>query len=106
MLLTDEIKKNSSSRKSHILAGRMNLILEVVQQYSAIGDTASSANPIAALVWSSVKIVIRVMAFSFVFSLLLVNTSRLGGAELRKLFRETDQTLCATECLLSPAERL
>lgn len=62
VLLTDEINKKSSTRKSHVLAGRMRVVLEAVQQYSAIGDTVSSVNPIAALVWSSVKIVVQVMA--------------------------------------------
>lgn len=62
VLLTDEINKKSSTRKSHVLAGRMRVVLEAVQQYSAIGDTACSVNPIAALVWSSVKIVVQVMA--------------------------------------------
>lgn len=58
-LLTDEINERST-RKSHVLAGRMRVVLEAVQQYSAIGDTASSVNPIAALVWSSVKIAVKV----------------------------------------------
>ena len=62
VLLTEEINKKSSTRKSHVLARRMRVVLEAVQQYSAIGDTASSVNPIAALVWSSVKIVVQVMA--------------------------------------------
>lgn len=63
-LLTDEIIKKSSTRKSRLLADRMRVVLEAVQQYSAIGDTASSANPIAALVWSSIKLVVQVMASS------------------------------------------
>ena len=62
VLLTDEVIKKSSTRKSHVLAGRMRVVLEAVQQYSAIGDTVSSANPIVALVWISVKIVVQVMA--------------------------------------------
>ena len=62
VLLTYEINKESSNRKSHILAGRMRVVLEAVQQYSTIGDTASSVNPIAALFWSSVKIVVQMMA--------------------------------------------
>ena len=64
MLLTDEINKKRSASKSHVLAGRMRGVLEAVQQYSTIGDTASSVNPIAALVWSSVKIVVQVMTLS------------------------------------------
>ena len=64
VLLTHEINKKRSTSKSHVLAGRMRGILEAVQQYSTIGDTASSVNPIAALVWSSVKIVVQVMALS------------------------------------------
>lgn len=62
VLLTNEINKKSSTRRSHVLAGRMRVVLEAVQQYSAIGDTVSSINPIAALVWSSIKIVVQVMA--------------------------------------------
>lgn len=61
-LLTDEINTRSSTRKSHVLAGRMRVVLQAVQQYSAIGDTACSVHPIAALVWSSIKIVVKVMA--------------------------------------------
>lgn len=62
LLLTDEINKKCSSRKSHVLASRMHGVLEAVQQYSTIADTASSAHPIAALCWSSIKIVVQVMA--------------------------------------------
>lgn len=72
LLLTDEINKRSSARKSHVLAGRMLVVLEAVQQYSAIGDTASSAHPIAALVWSSIKLVVQVMALS-VFCIAIIN---------------------------------
>lgn len=64
VLLTDEINKKSSTRKSHVLVGRMRVVLEAVQQYGSIGDTASAVNPIAALVWSSIKIVVQV-ALSF-----------------------------------------
>lgn len=60
VLLTDEINKKSSTHKSHVLADRMRVVLEAVQQYSSIIDTASSAHPIAALVWSTVKIVVLV----------------------------------------------
>ena len=62
VLLTDEINKKNSTRKSHVLAGRMRVMLEAVQQYSTIGDTAFAVHPIAALVWSSVKIVVLVTA--------------------------------------------
>lgn len=40
----------------------MRVVLDSVQQYTTIVDTASSAHPVAALVWSSIKIVILVMA--------------------------------------------
>ena len=50
LLFTHEINEKSSTRKSHVLAGRMRGVLEAVQQYSTIGDTASSVNPVAALV--------------------------------------------------------
>ena len=73
MLLTDEVIKKSSTRKSHVLAGRMSVVLEAVQQYSAIGDTVSSVNPIAALVWISVKIVVQVMA-PLVSRIVTINT--------------------------------
>lgn len=59
VLLIDEINKKSSTHKSRVLAGRMRVVLEAVQQYSTIGDTASSVNPIAALVWCSVKIMVQ-----------------------------------------------
>lgn len=58
VLLTDEVSEENSTRKSRVLAGRMRVVLEAVQQYSAIRDTACSANPTAALVWSGVKIVV------------------------------------------------
>ena len=73
MLLTDEVIKKSSTRKSHVLAGRMRVVLEAVQQYSAIGDTVSSVNPIVALVWISVKIVAQVMA-PLVSRIVTINT--------------------------------
>jgi len=73
VLLTDEINKKSSTRKSHVLAGRMRVVLEAVQQYSTIGDTAFSVHPIATLVWNSVKIVVQVMAPS-VSRLVTINT--------------------------------
>jgi len=73
VLLTDEINKKSSTRKSHVLAGRMRVVLEAVQQYSTIGDTASSVHPIATLVWNSVKIVVQVMVSS-VSRLVTINT--------------------------------
>ena len=56
-----------------------------VQQYSAIGDTAASVNPIAALVWSSVKIVVQVMA-PLASRIVTTNTQSSGGLELRELF--------------------
>lgn len=62
VLLTDEIIKKNSTRKSNVLAGRMRVVLETVQQYSTIGDTASSVKPIAALVWSSVRVLVQVIA--------------------------------------------
>ena len=72
MLLTDEVIKKSSTRKSHVLAGRMRVVLETVQQYSAIGDSVSLVNPIATLVWGSVKIVVQVMA-SLAFRIVTIN---------------------------------
>ena len=85
VLLTDEINKKSSTSKSHVLAGRMRVVLEAVQQYSAIEDTAASVNPIAALVWSSVKIVVQVMA-PLASRIITTNTQSSGGLELRELF--------------------
>ena len=73
--LTDKINKKNSTRKSHVLASRMRVVLEAVQQYSAIGDTAFSVNPIAALVWGSVKIVVQVMA-PLVSRIVTINTYR------------------------------
>ena len=63
VLLSNEIKEKSSTRKSHVLAKRMRVLLESVQQYSTIGDTASSIHPIAGLVWLSLKIVVQVTIF-------------------------------------------
>ena len=59
--LTSEIERKSAGRKSRILAGRMRVMLESVQQYSTIVDTFVQANPTAALVWGSIKIVVKVM---------------------------------------------
>ena len=64
-LLTSEISDKTASRKSHVLASRMRPVLEAMQQYSAIGDAASSVHPMAILVWSSVKFVVQVRS-SFV----------------------------------------
>ena len=63
VLLSNEIKVKSLTRKSHVLAKRMRVLLESVQQYSTIGDTASSIHPIAGLVWLSLKIVVQVTIF-------------------------------------------
>lgn len=63
VLLTNEIIEKSSTRKSRVLAGRMRVVLESVQQYSTIGDTASSIHPLAGLVWLSLKIVVQVTIF-------------------------------------------
>lgn len=73
VLLTDEVVEKSSSRKSHVLANRMRVVLEAVQQYSAIGDSISSVHPIAALVWCSVKIVVQVIA-PLVFRIATIDT--------------------------------
>ena len=59
LLLTNEISSRSSDRKSHVLAGRMRVVLEAIQQYSAIADTAASIHPVAALVWTCAKTVIQ-----------------------------------------------
>lgn len=56
LLLTDEISK-SSMHDIHVFADRMRTVLEVVQQYSTIAETA-------ALVWSSIKIVVQVTVLS------------------------------------------
>lgn len=82
----------------------MHVVLEAVQQYSTVVDTASSAHPIAALVWSSIKIVIQVIAPSVSRVLFVKQCS--GRPEFRELFREIVQTLCAIECLLSSVERV
>ena len=56
LLLTDEISK-TSTRNIHVFADRMRIVLEAIQQYSTIADTA-------ALIWSSIKIVVQVMVLS------------------------------------------
>ena len=59
--LTDEVNEKDSSRKSRVWAQRTRVILESVQQYSAVVDTFAQANPaISALVWGSIKFVILV----------------------------------------------
>lgn len=73
LILTGEINEKSSTRKSRVFAGRMRVVLEAVQQYSAIGNTASSVQPVAALVWNSIKIVVQVMA-SLVYRVIAINT--------------------------------
>ena len=74
MLLTDEIIEKSSTRKSHVLEGRMRVVLEAVQQFSSIGDSVSSVNPAVALVWRSVKIVVQVMASLLIFCIITTDT--------------------------------
>lgn len=60
LLLTNEINKKKSSRRSRVLADRLRVVLESVQQYSTIIDTFVQASQIAALIWGSVKLVVRV----------------------------------------------
>ena len=60
-VLTIEIEKKSAERRSRILAARMCGVLEAVQQYSTIVDTITQVNPTAALIWASIKIVVKVM---------------------------------------------
>ncbi|MCJ1424468.1 hypothetical protein MMC29_002356 [Sticta canariensis] len=73
----------------------MRVVLDSVQQYTTIVDTASSAHPIAALVWSSIKIVVQA-AMNFAsyfeklskrFALLSTYCPRLSAYE--KLFKES-----------------
>lgn len=66
LLLTDEINKKHSSRKSRVLSDRLRIVLECVQQWNTIVDTFVQANQIAALVWGSVKLVVKVF-FSLLF---------------------------------------
>lgn len=56
LLLTNEIS-TSSTPDIHLFADRMRMVLEAVQEYSLIADTA-------ALVWSSIKIAVEVMVHS------------------------------------------
>ena len=58
------------------------MVLDSVQQYTTIVDTASSAHPIAALIWSSIKIVILVMA-PVLSRVVSIKFEHLGGHELR-----------------------
>lgn len=64
LLLTDEISR-SSTHDIHVFADRMRIVLEAVQQYSTIADTA-------ALVWSSIKIVVQVLVLS-VYQVIAIN---------------------------------
>lgn len=58
--LLDEINIKYSSSIRRVLAGRMSPVLNSIQQYSTVIDTFAQINGIAALIWGSVKIVIRV----------------------------------------------
>ena len=69
LLLTDEINRKDSSRKSRIFADRMRLFLNSVQQYSSALDTLAQGNQIAVLVWGSVKLVVQV----FLLALLVLD---------------------------------
>lgn len=97
LLLTDEISK-SSTRDIHLFADHMRIVLEAVQQYSTIADTA-------ALVWSSIKIVVQVMVLS-VSQAIAINEEPTGRHELPRLFRKNGPKLCAIEYLLSSAEHV
>ena len=85
--LTYEIEKKSSDRKSHILVCRIRVVLEAVQQYSAIVDTVVQVNPIAALVWSSVKIVVQVIPNTSLTRTIFFDVLRSGSFGLRNLLR-------------------
>ena len=58
--LTDEVNKKTSSRKSRILADRVQGFLNPVQQFCNIVDACTELNQTAALVWGCVKLAILV----------------------------------------------
>ena len=62
--LTNEINEKNSTRKSRILADRMQEFLNSVQQYCNIVDTCTGLNQIAALTWSCVKLAILVNTYN------------------------------------------
>ena len=62
--LTNEINEKNSTRKSRILADRVQEFLNSVQQYCNIVDTCTGLNQIAALAWSCVKLAILVNTYN------------------------------------------
>lgn len=74
LLLTDEINKKHSSRKSRVHSDRLRIVLECVQQWSSIVDTLVQVNQIAALVWGSVKVVVRVFLRCLFIDFVLTST--------------------------------
>ncbi|KAN0081756.1 ankyrin [Elaphomyces granulatus] len=58
--LTDEINKKNSTRKSRVLADRVQEFLNSVQQYCNMIDTCTGLNQTAALAWSCVKLAILI----------------------------------------------
>jgi hypothetical protein len=72
--LTDEVNKKTSSRKSRILANRVQGFLNPVQQFCDI-CTASGLNQTAVLVWSCIKfaILVNIMYRNSSYHLIILN---------------------------------
>ncbi|KAH7399656.1 hypothetical protein BKA66DRAFT_437188 [Pyrenochaeta sp. MPI-SDFR-AT-0127] len=57
-MLTDQVSQCNASRKSHVIASRLQGFLGSIQQYCNIIDTCVGPHPIPALIWGSIKLVI------------------------------------------------
>jgi hypothetical protein len=58
--LTDEVNKKTSDRKSRVLADRLQVFLNSVQQFCNMVDACTGLNQTAGLVWSCIKLAILV----------------------------------------------
>lgn len=68
LVFTAEIDKVNASRRSRCVSSRLFGILQSVLGFSGVVDTFVSSNPdIAALVWGSLKLTIRVSTILLVF---------------------------------------
>ena len=57
---TARVDRENSERNSRCVASRLCGVLDSVQQFSSVLDTFASSNPIAGLVWGSLKLTILV----------------------------------------------
>lgn len=58
---THQLDQENAKRKSRCVAARLSPLLEPIQQFSGVVETFVSSHPqVAALIWSSVKLVLQV----------------------------------------------